>query len=101
MLRPMKPMTIMSNFLLVMIPKTTACGPHVGRGKAFTGFFPPAFFIAAMYFFWSSVMNVSAGTHRMSPLFIPTWFPQLGQLWFTLWYCSQQQNGKQLKQQHL
>ena len=66
MLRPMKPMTIMSNFLLVMIPKTTACGPHVGRGKAFTGFFPPAFFIAAMYFFWSSVMKAS---RELPPLF--------------------------------
>ena len=59
MLSPMKPITIMSNFLLVMMPKMTACGPQFGRGSAFTGFFPPAFFMAAMYFFWSSVMNAS------------------------------------------
>ena len=60
MLRKMKPMIIMSNFLLVTMPKITAWGPHWGRGNAFRGFFVPAFFIAAMYFFWSSVMNVSS-----------------------------------------
>ena len=73
----MKAITIMSNFLFVMIPNMIAwtekikvkispakirvleelfCmienltwGPQLGLGSAFTGFFPPAFFIAAMY----------------------------------------------------
>ena len=57
---PIKAMIIMSNFLLVMIPKMIACGPHVGLGRAFTGFLLPAFFIAAMYFFWSSVIKASS-----------------------------------------
>ena len=55
----------MSNFLLVTIPNTTACGPQLGRGSALSGFLLPAFFMAAMYFFWSSVMKVS----RLPPLF--------------------------------
>ena len=44
-------MMIMSNFLLVMIEKTIAWGFHPGLGKALTGFFEEAFFMAAMYFF--------------------------------------------------
>ena len=60
MLSMMKPMIIMSNFLLVIIPNTTACGGQDGRGRAFRGFFPLAFFMAAMYFFWSSVMKASS-----------------------------------------
>ena len=57
--KPMKPMIIMSNFLFVIISKTIACGAQVGLGRDFVGFFPPAFFMAAMYFFWSSVMRAS------------------------------------------
>ena len=60
MFNPMNPITIMSNFLFVMIPKIIAWGPQLGRGSAFTGFLPPAFFMAAIYFFWSSVMNASS-----------------------------------------
>lgn len=51
MLRPMKAMMIMSNFLLVMMEKIIDCGFHDGRGNALTGFFVEAFFMAAMYFF--------------------------------------------------
>ena len=54
------PIIIMSNFLFVTIPNTTAWGPQLGRGSALSGFLLPAFFMAAMYFFWSSVMNVSS-----------------------------------------
>ena len=60
MLRPMKPMIIMSNFLLVMIENTMAWGFQDGLGSALTGFFEEAFFMAAMYFFWSSVMKASS-----------------------------------------
>ena len=59
MLSMIKPMMIMSNFLFVIIPNITACGGQEGRGRAFRGFFPLAFFMAAMYFFWSSVMKAS------------------------------------------
>ena len=62
----MKPMMIMSNFLLVMIENTMACGIHAGLGNAFTGFFELAFFMAAIYFFWSSVMKASS---ELPPLF--------------------------------
>ena len=55
----MKPMIIISNFLLQIIPKMIACGFQVGRGKAFIGFLFPAFFMAAMYFLCSGVMNAS------------------------------------------
>ena len=41
----------------VILRKT--CGAQLGLGRAFVGFLLPAFFIAAMYFLWSSVMNVS------------------------------------------
>ena len=34
-------------------------GAQVGLGSAFVGFLFPAFFIAAIYFLWSSVMKVS------------------------------------------
>ena len=66
MLRPMKPMMIISNFLLVMIENTMDCGFQEGRGKALTGFLELAFFMAAIYFFWSSVMKASK---ELPPLF--------------------------------
>ena len=62
----MKPMMIISNFLFVIIPKIMACGPQLGLGRALTGFLFPAFFMAAMYFFWSSVMKASK---ELPPLF--------------------------------
>jgi hypothetical protein len=55
----MNAMIIMSNFLLVMMEKTMACGFQVGLGRALAGFLDEAFFMAAMYFFWSSVMKAS------------------------------------------
>ena len=58
-------MMIISNFLLVTMENTMACGFQAGLGKALTGFLELAFFMAAMYFFWSSVMKVS----RLPPLF--------------------------------
>ena len=66
MLRPMNPMMIMSNFLLVTTANMIACGFQAGLGRAFTGFFVDAFFMAAMYFFWSSVMKAS---RLLPPLF--------------------------------
>ena len=41
------------------IPNTMACGLQKGLGKDFNGFLVDAFFMAAMYLFWSSVMNAS------------------------------------------
>ena len=66
MFNTMKAIMMMSNFLLVTIPKTIAWGFQFGLGKAFVGFFLPAFLMASTYFFWSSVMKVS---NEEPPLF--------------------------------
>ena len=41
------------------IPNTMAWGFQKGLGRDFNGFLVEAFFMAAMYLFWSSVMNAS------------------------------------------